>query len=819
MTTPRPLSSPAAGDLIGRERDITDLSRIVGSSRLVTLTGTGGMGKTRIAVRVSEVAAQRFADGTKFVDLSEAASPDQVVRAVARSLRVLENSEKPPLDAIVTALRNQCTLVLLDTCERAIAPLADLCRELLASCPDVHILATSRQPLRVPGETVWRVPPLSLPPHPRTGKDKENGNGNDTAGPAAAAPEYIQRFEAVRLFTARAGQARPGFAMTTENAAEIAEICRMLDGVPLAIELAAARVRVLSVQQILGRLDDRFRLLVAVGNELPARQRTLRAVLEWSHELLSAPAQILLRRLTVFNTWNLEQAERVCAHGGVAPGEVLELLACLQDKSLIVLDTELDGTAYYRLPNTVRAYATERLAAAGEETETWQRCLSEAVDAMEAIAAAIIRPLPWQRRLSRLRVLDHHRENTARLLNWAQRNGRAEHGLRLCVALRPYWFARGLFTEGSRSLRQLLWLSPETQPPRVRARALAVHAELCLDVEGATTAASIAGTALDTARSCDDTQAEAIALSVLAAAALRLGDDDTCSDNAHLALAAADRVPDHFTAASALGTLARLAGRWGNPAAAESYLKRSIMVAEELDDRWCVARCLNGLGALATGRGELDAAARLLDRALRIFAEMGTAPETSRCSASMGYLELARGDVSAARRLFSGTLRVSAASGRRSAVARALEALAELAIAEEQPERAASLAGVAARLYSALHQPSPRAHALYRQVEKLVPAEAAEKAWRAWRTLQMDQVVEQAVSFPEARRPLPSLLTRREREIAVLVAAEMSNRQIADHLTISQATVARHVANIFRKLLVTSRTQLAAWVNEHGLET
>ncbi|GAA1761125.1 MULTISPECIES: ATP-binding protein [Streptomonospora] len=810
MTTPRPSPPRAAGELIGRERDIADLCRVVGGNRLVSLTGSGGMGKTRLAVRVMELAEPRFADGVRFADLGEAASPDQVVRAVARSLRVLENSEKPPLDAIVTDLRDKRALVLLDTCERAVAPLADLCREVLASCPGVHILATSRQPLRVPGESVWRVPPLSLPPAPRL---REDG-----ARVRPVPPEHTRRYEAVRLFAARAQQARPGFRLTAENADGITRICRMLDGVPLAIELAAARVRVLSVQQILNRLDDRFRLLVAAGDALPARQRTLRAVLEWSHDLLSHPEQVLLRRLTVFGTWNLEQAEKVCGHGDVDPGDVLELLSSLLDKSLVVLDTEVDETVYYRLPETVRAYAAERLAAAGEEDDCWRRCLDEAVGRAEAMAAAIARPLPWSRRLALLHLLDHHRENTARLLTWAQRNGRAEEGLRLCVALRPYWFVRGLFIDGTRSLRQLLWISPESQPPPVRARALAVHAELCLEVEGAGTAVSIATSALETARECDDTPAEAVALGVLAAAALRMGQDGASTGHAHMALAAAEQAGDHFTEVYALGTLGRLARRRGDASIAEEYLHRSIAAAERLDDRWCVARSLQGLGVLATQRGELEAAARRLDRALRILAEMGVAPQTARCSASMGYLELARGDISGARRLFSGALRISSAAGRRGAMARALEALAELALTEEQPERAASLAGVAARLYTALQQPSPRAERLYRQVGHMLPSDVADKAWKAWRPLSLDQVVEQAVSFPAPRRPLPSLLTRREREIAVLVGESMSNRQIADHLTISQATVARHVANIFRKLLITSRAQLAAWVDEHRLE-
>ncbi|MDA0562742.1 tetratricopeptide repeat protein [Streptomonospora sp. S1-112] len=813
MTHPRPTPSPATGpfpgDMVGRERDVAELCRIVGQSRLVSLTGSGGMGKTRLAVRVSDLVRARFTHGSGFVDLSEAATPDQVVRAVGRSLRVLENSQKPPLEAIVTALRHRRTLLLLDTCERAVAALAELCRVLLDTCPGVHILATSRQPLRVCGETVWRVPPLSLPPPPRP--------SDEGRPPAAVGPDHVLRYEAVRLFAARAARARPGFRVTADNAGAIASICRMLDGVPLAIELAAARVRVLSVHQILSRLDDRFRLLVTAGSELPARQRTLRAVLEWSHDLLVHPEQILLRRLTVFGIWNRIQAERVCGHSGVDAAEVARLLGSLCDKSLIVPDGEVDGVAYYRLPDTVRAYAAERLAAAGEEADTWRRCLDAAVADTEAMAEAVSGPLSWPERLAFLRVLDHHRENTARLLEWAQRHGRAEEGLRLCVALRPYWFARGLLAEGSRSLRRLLAESPEDLPPHVRARALAVRAELSLDLEGARTAASIADTALEAARACGDAPAAVIAWGVRAAAALRAGEDAACVAAAERALADAAGVSDHFTEVSVLGTLGRLARRSGDLDTAEKYLNRSVEAAEKLGDLWCVARCLNGLGVLATQRGDLDVAAEQLDRAMRIFGDMGIAPETARSSAAMGHLDLARGDVSGARRRFAGCLRISAASGRRAAVARALEALAELAVAEEQPERAAALAGVAARLHAGLRQPYPRAERVFGAVCQTLPAEAAQRAWKSWRTLPLEEVVERAATFPVPRRPLPTLLTPREREIAVLVGEEMSNRQIAQHLTISQPTVARHIANIFRKLLITSRAQLADWAAEHGL--
>ncbi|MDA8371758.1 MAG: LuxR C-terminal-related transcriptional regulator [Nocardiopsaceae bacterium] len=811
MSDPRHSLPPSSDEFIGRERDIVDLQRIVGTTRMVSLTGIGGIGKTRLAIRVARRSLPRFSDGVGFIDLSEAASPDQVVRVIARALRVLEDSGEVSADAIATVLRSRRMLLLLDTCERAITPLTELCHTLLLSCPDVHILATSRQPLHVAGETVWRVPPLSLPP--RTTAADRHPAGSLTTERALA-------YEAVRLFSARARTARPSFEMTSENSGDIVEICRILDGVPLAIELAAARVRVLSVQQILHRLNDRFRLLVSTGQELPPRQRTLRAVLEWSHDLLTHPEQILLRRLAVLGTWDLRQAEYVCGHTGLDRGEIQDLLSSLIAKSLVVLEDETGGVVRYRLPDTVRAYAAERLADADEEDRTWGRCLAESVEWAESMAAALSRPLPWPDRLRYLHRLDHARENTTRLLAWALEHGHIDAGLRMCTALRPYWFVRGLVTEGVRHLARFLDRAGSATPPAVsavRARALAVHAELCLDTEGVHTSRRLAHAALEASRSCGDLGARAIAFAALAVAALRTGDDAESRDYAGKALTAAREVPDHFTEVAALGTLSRLAQRSGDDETAERFMRRGVDAAQEIDARWCVAHCLSGLGVLSTRRGDLDGAGRYFAEALRIFAESGIAPEAARCAVPMGYLDLARGDISGARRRFSGYLRLNMASGRRGAIARSLEALAELALAEEQPERTVSLAGAAARLHEDLGQSAPRADSLRNRVEQTLAPDAAEKAWRAWRGRPLEQVVDNALSFPAARRALPSLLTPREKEIAALVGEGMSNRQIAEHLVISQATAARHIANIFRKLLITSRTQLADWSQKHGL--
>ena len=333
---------------VGRERELDDLRGLTASMRAVTLCGPGGIGKTRLAQRVLAGLAGEFPDGVWFVDLADLRQPDLVVSRVASVIGVDEEPGRALLDTLADALRPRRLLLALDTCEHLIDSCARLCHRLLASSPGLHVLATSREPLRMAAETVWQVPPLSLP---------QPG----VAGP----PEELCRYEAVRLFGDRAEASLPGFALGSANAAAVGALCRSLDGVPLAIELAAAWVRVLSVEQIVARLDDRFRLLTSGDRTAPPRQRTLRAAIDWSHDLLAAPEQVMLRRLSVFAGWSLEMAEQICSGDDLPAADVLDLLAALAGKSLVVVDTAR-GQTRYRMLDTIREYAAARLAEAGE---------------------------------------------------------------------------------------------------------------------------------------------------------------------------------------------------------------------------------------------------------------------------------------------------------------------------------------------------------------------------------------------------------------------------------------------------------------------
>jgi predicted ATPase/DNA-binding NarL/FixJ family response regulator len=811
MSHPRhnlPLSAGEFIRFVGRERDIVDLSRLLNTARMVTLTGTGGIGKTRLALHLAERVMRRFPDGVRFIDLSESSTHDQALRTVAKSLQAVEDDERTMTDAIITSLRTRDLLLLLDTCEHAVGPMARLCQAVLRDCPRVRILVTSRQPLHVPQESIWRVPPLSLPA-------RATPTDPYAADPAPIPRRDTQRYESVRLFVTRAHAARSGFEMTRENSGYIAEICRMLDGMPLAIELAAARVRVLSVQQILRRLDDRFQLLTSDGSgDLPPRQRTLRAVLEWSHDLLTEPERLLLHRLSVFSTWYLEAAEDVCSGEGVDASDILPLHFSLLDKSLVVVDTEIDGTAHYRLTETVRAYAAERLAEDGDLDARWERYLRFSVTRLEEGAKSFRAPLAWSERLSYLRLLDHHRENHSRMVEWALSQGRVDDALRVCVALRPYWMVRDLASEGSRVLERVLAADPDDQSPSLRARALALQAELRLELDPAPRVSTLARCALEAARACRDAGAAASALTTTASLALRSGRPDEALEHAERAGRWAERVDDPITEGTTLGVLAQAARRGGEPDRAVAHLEHGITLAEGLGDRWSVARGLHGLGSIAAERRDFARARDLFTEALAVFGELEAAPATARCARDLGRLFLAGGEPLKAREPLSTCLRVSFTSGRRIAVARALEALSELALAEDEAERAAALAGVAAGLRTSLDRPSAETLRLRSSVERLVGGARTSEAWNAWRSLPLEQVRDRALAFPRPPAPRasgPESLTPREREIAELAERGLSNREIAERLTISQATAARHIANIFRKLSISSRTQLTGW--------
>jgi predicted ATPase/DNA-binding CsgD family transcriptional regulator len=797
---------------VGREREVEELCRFVRMMRASTLCGTGGIGKTRLAQRIMTALAGEFPDGAWFVDLGDVRQPDLVVSRVASIVGVAEERGRPLLETLAEALRPRAMLLALDNCEHLIDACAQLCQRLLASSAGLRIIVTSREPLRVAAEAVWQVQPLTLPP------------------PEAADPAELTNYESVRLFVERAAAAHPGFELSADNAASVAAVCRTLDGVPLAIELAAAWARALSAEQIQERLADRFQLLTSGDRTAPARQRTLRAAIDWSHDLLASREQVLLRRLAVFSGWSLEMAEQVCADDDLPAEAVLDLLASLVDKSLVVVEPEALGQTRYRLLDTIRDYAAQRLSDAGEVRAIQARLRDYVLHVVEhnaAIGMALI-PAPWSARVDVFRRYDVDADNALRVLDQCRADGDAEAGLRICTAIRPCWLVRGSYAEGAERFDSFLAIDPSGVPAGVRGAALIGRAQLALSSDPGG-AESWARAGLELCRAAGGEVWTAVALNLLAEITLHTGRAAEAEELAREALSLARSVGDRWDEGYALGTRAAAVAHRGSLREAQQLAEAAMTVMREIDQQWGVARTLLGLGELARLRGDAAVARRRYLEALPILREIDSRPETARCLAGLGRVAMDQGAVEQAREHFAESIRLSHGTGARIGVARGLEAFAALAVLEDRGDRAVQLIAAAAALREAAHLPrlpgamTDRYFAAARSLGEPVIAQL----WATGFSMTSDAAVALALDTPApagpGRRPEPGRgpaavaptgrLTAREREIVALIAEGCSNRAIADKLYISPATAARHVANILDKLGFSSRAQVAAWAS------
>jgi predicted ATPase/DNA-binding CsgD family transcriptional regulator len=799
---------------IGRERELGELRQLLCETRARTLCGPGGIGKTRLALRVMAATADDFPDGVWFVELADLRQPDLLVSRVAAVIGVSEEAGRPLLETLGDALRARGLLLTLDNCEHLLDACAQLCRHLLASAPGLKLLSTSREPLRVAAETIWRVPPLSVAP---TGADQAGADAN--------------QYEAIRLFADRAAASRPGFEVGPGNAAAVISVCRALDGIPLAIELAAARVRALSVEQISARLDDRFGLLTGGDRSAAPRQRTLHATIEWSYELLTPPEQALFRGLSVFAGWSLEMAEQVCSGEAIPTREVLGLTAALVDKSLVVLEPEVLGQARYRMLDSIREYAATRLTEAGESAEFELRLRDYAVQAAEqnlAIGMALT-PAPWSASVDVFRRYDVESSNISQVLNWCLAHADPEGGMRLCIAVSPCWMVWGTFAEGGEWLDSFLALDTSAVPARVRGAAMVARTQLALSNDPAA-AEPLAEEGLKLCLEGGDEFWTATALNLLSQIALHTGRTSQAAACANEALSTAQAAGDGWNEGYALGTRAAIAARLGKLREAHQLASASVSVMLRIDQQWGAARSLLGLGDLARFRGHPGEAHSRYVEALAILREIGARPEIARCLAGLGRVAMDLGAIEQARRHLTRSIRLSHSTGARVGVARGLEAFAALAVHENRLELAVQLAAAATALRETAGLP-PRPGA--RTESYLIPARrlgepAVARLWARGLAMTSEAAVSLALDMPASADPdsrtltivgeyevataPPSSLTRREHQVATLVASGRSNKSIAEELSISPTTAARHVANISAKLGFSSRTQIAAWV-------
>jgi predicted ATPase/DNA-binding SARP family transcriptional activator len=637
-TRPRTNLPAALSELIGRDEAVAGIRAGLETERLVTLTGPGGVGKTRLALETAGGlvdADDDFADGVWLAELGalgpgSAGQPADVVTA-ALDVRDVTGAG----DRLVDALRARRMLLVLDNCEHVIDQAAALAGRLLRGCPGLHILATSREPLGLPGEVVWAVPPLDVP---------------DLAASGDAA--QLARSPAVQLFVARAAAAAPGFALDADTAPAVAVLCRRLDGIPLALELAATRVRSLGVGELVARLDDRFRLLATGRRDAPARQQTLTAMIEWSWDLLTEPERVVLRRLAAHaDGCTLEAAEGVCAGPGtVAAADVARWLSRLVDRSLVTV-AHGPGGPRYRLLESVAAYCGDRLAEAGEA----ERVRDQHGRYYAELAVRAEPRLYGHEQRRWLRRLDTETANLRSALDHAVRHGDAERALRLVGALTWYWFLRGRLAEARRSLRTALTASGRS-PAALRARAAAWQAGIEV----------LLGEPAPAGRVCErvaDLAERARAEWFLAYAETDLGDVPAVDERLERALTGFRAAGDRWGTAAALSTRAKLGYLRADLKALERDGEQSAELFRELGDRWGLLQATAWLGGLAEMVGDHIKATRLHREGLRMAEELGLWPEVSVRLGWLGWIAVQQCDYSRARELSGQALRLAAEQG------------------------------------------------------------------------------------------------------------------------------------------------------------
>lgn len=683
VTPSAPVLPAIATTYVGREAESAAVARLLKQGRLTTLTGTGGVGKTRLALAVAGELFGTYPDGVAWVELAPLTGADQVTRAVAAATGVREELGQPLHGTLLAALRTRRLLLVLDNCEHLVDPCAQLAQELLAACPGVQILATSREALRVPGEIPWRVPPLALPPE------------------RLQATEELTRYAAVRLLVERGVAVQPGFAVTSRNAAAIANICRRLDGIPLAIELAAARLPVLTVEQIAARLDDRFRLLMGGSRTVQPRQRTLRAAIDWSYDLLAPVGQRLFRRLAVFaNGFTLAAAEAVCSGDGVDLGDVLDGLAGLIDKSLVHVDEMPAGEARYRLPETIRQYAWERLEEVGEAMPLRARhaawCVRMAAKAEHALATG-------GEQLSSLAQLEAEHDNLCAALEWYLAHD-AQTGLRLAIHLQQFWRVRTRLTEARRWLERLLENVPD--PTSDRARALLAVGVVARDQGDFGAAQTRLEAGLTLGRTLGDPRLIVAGFCDLGILQLYLGDNARAHQLLEDGHALAEEVGDPRGLGTSLFGLGWLAGADSEFARARALFEESLARVRRLGDRWLVSRVLWQLGGVAREVGDFARSQALLEEGLAIAEELAAPQQIGAMRVELGDLAKDQGNLTEANAHYTAGLIIARRIQDRYGIARTIGGLGRVALLSDDLEGAVALMEESLALFRELEYPS-----------------------------------------------------------------------------------------------------------------
>jgi non-specific serine/threonine protein kinase len=801
-----PLRQPRVGggnlpsevtSFIGRGSELARLRELQAETRLLTLVGPGGVGKTRLALRLAAELGESFSGGTWLVDLTPVADPSLVAQALGDLFGVQQRPGQSLLIELTAALRSRSVLLVLDNCEHFVAACADLVSGLLRACPDLKVIATSLQPFGAEGELTWRVPPLSLP--------------RETASEL----HEVDASEAVRLFVARVRFHVPEFTLNQQNATTVADICRRLDGLPLALELVAARVEALGVAEVAARLSDLIALAIATSRSAPARQRTLQAALEWSCSMLEERELTLLRRLAVFvGGWTLRAAEGVCAGGRLDRMSVADVCERLVTKSLVVVE-HTGLSVRYRMLETVRAHALRQLEEADEapalqrEQADFLLHLVEGVDPLSVDA-------------TQAAVLHTEEGNVRAALEWSVRNEQAETGLRIAAAAYPLWMYSGHIAEARVWLERLLGMPSAASAQAARANALTIEAQLLLqlgDFQGSYARGQIA---LAEHQARGDTLGVGLALTALGNAALHRG-DLAQADTLHTDAAAHLRAVRNPTLAINLRQLGLVAFELGDVERARRYIDEVEAIGRANGDRYAVASAVFERGVLAAADGDAEAAAKLLEQALVLVRASENQQGTIDVLTALGHVRLDQGQREKPHAAFLEATRLAQASSERVRLVRALEGCARC-FARTDKDAAVRLAGAAAGQRQDLGMllwPSERRclDGWLTDARRTLGSSAYQHAWEDGHASTLDQAVSLAGAL-SAQAPAATprgILSPREKEVAIMLASGLTNKQIAAELVVSPGTVRMHVEHILNKLDLRSRAQVGVWASQQGL--
>jgi non-specific serine/threonine protein kinase len=791
--------------LIGRANDLFQVGRLMAAHRVVSLVGVGGAGKTRLALGAARSAVREFPDGVWLVELGPATDGRLVASTVAASVGLASTGRQTTIDALVAAFGRSRVLVVLDNCEHLVQACAELVERMVRTCPHVQVLATSREPLGIAGESVWQVDPLATP------------------AATDVLVDQLLEVDAIRLFVERAKAALPGFELSQTNAAAVAQVCRGLDGLPLALELAAATMKVLSPQQLADRLHERFTLLVHGSRTAPARHQTLESAVSWSYNLLPGDDRHLFERLSVFaGSFSLDAAEEMCR--GESPS-IFDGLARMVDQSLVLATSDEAGDRRYKLLETVRAYGLERLQESGEVALMRKRLTAWVLARAEEAGRSLRGPnqAEW------LRWAEREHDNIRSALDWCISTGDADRALQIAGALWWSWLLHGRWTEGHD------WLERALNMPGAEARTLsrgrALHgAGATAGLRGQYTLAQAHIDECDAiARELDDLTLLLESHSSQALLFQQQGNSEAAQPHVQAMLDLARRLGRPWYEARAAEFVATRALRHGDLSSAAAELERALTHARAAGDAWNVAMLLGQLGDVERMRGTHPRAAPLYQESIRLFRELGLREDPSRTH-NLAYVALAEGRVGRASELFAQALRGFRRAGDQRGIAESVIGLGCVRSAERRPVEAARLFGAAdgaLDLLGAVVWPSNRAD--YQHWERIARAAAGAHAWQdAWtsgRTLGVDLVINDVLSgAPADAPPVPTRsharvdeLTPRERQVAELAARGLSNRRIGEVLVIAEKTAANHLQNALDKLDVHSRSELAARAVELGL--